>query len=223
MAMENNQDIKVNDGVAVDFTNVAPQIVARPGRTPRVKPAEMSISTLAETTQTAIAVAEPIVAELPSVMAQNAPVAESTHNVTLKTFPVHDAIVQVLSIDDTPFLRAEKIQAMADAARAHAKLFELGVMNNQFLLTNDSKISNVEVGALEKGRIEAEKARTEARVHMDATSKDAQAQVDALRAELKNELLRAKKSGTKKMLLGIGITTLVLAAAGAIAYFAWIA
>ena len=54
-----------------------------------------------------------------------------------KTLPVKTAVEQVLSIDDTPHLRAQKIQAMADAANAHAKLFDLGVYNNEFLLTND--------------------------------------------------------------------------------------
>ena len=58
--------------------------------------------------------------------------------VNLKTEPeLKTAVAQVLSVDDTPYLRAQKLRAMADAAEAHAKLHDLGVMNNDFLLTNE--------------------------------------------------------------------------------------
>ena len=71
--------------------------------------------------------------------------------VTIKMPQVQEVVQKILlSVDDTPHLRAEKIQAMADAARAHARLHELGVMNNQFLLLNEPKF--IDPNAVRRGK-----------------------------------------------------------------------
>jgi len=71
---------------------------------------------------------------------------------------------------DTPTMRASKIQAMADAAHAHARLAELGIYNNKFLITNDpvtvtsERVADAVTKVVEKRIEEAKAEETETQI-----------------------------------------------------------
>jgi|GEM_PF-6671238 len=120
------------------------------GRTPRAKdvraphkPEEIfaaESATAIKAKDIAPAVAEKVVNT--TVVMQAAPVE---NRVIYKTYPLHDAMLQVISTDDTPKMRAEKLRAMADAADAHLRLMEMGVRHNDFLLLNEPDVSKIKI------------------------------------------------------------------------------
>jgi|GEM_PF-5650524 len=193
-----------------------PYTKAQRGRTPRTINAADAVAANTVTIDLAqIEQEEQIIAPEPApvmepvqIMEEPAPVATPepiVQNIILKTDPVREAVVKVLSVDDTPYLRAEKIQAMADAAKAHARLHDLGVMNNDFLLMNAPVVAI------------APTAKPVARTKTSATV-----------ATLVEEQLNPEKSllvvkPTKKTKLVAGIVGATLVTAGLVSvFFVWV-
>jgi hypothetical protein len=118
--------------------------LATPGRTPRggqvqnngiAAPAPVST-----VTQMPVEAALQNTTDVPQTEMTTTTVVQATpvqQNVVYKSLPVRNAVVSVLSVGDTPRMRADKIRAMADAADAHAKLYDYGITNNDFLMVNE--------------------------------------------------------------------------------------
>ena len=126
--METKADVMI----PVDLSSDKHSVANKNGKTPRPKSIQVT---------NIIDAPEPPPKPLPPqvVMLEN-PNVETTL-VKMPCPSARDLVMKALEVDDTPHSRAEKIQAMADAAKAHAKLYDLGIMNNAFLMTNEGIVT----------------------------------------------------------------------------------